>query len=329
MADLSVEYLGLKLKNPIIVSSSTLVQHTEGIVDAAKAGASAVVMRSLFEEIIKEETGHEQESMWSSHPEEYDYLMSELKMQYGTRTYLDTVQAAKAAVDIPIIASINCRTHKYWVDYVKQIESAGADAIELNLSLMPIDPGLSPLDIEEEFIAIVAAAREAVDIPLAVKIGPNFTSLSRFSNQLCGAGASALVLFNRFYQFDIDIHKKEIKGANWYSSPREMNHSLRWVAALYNRVNCDLAGNTGIHDGTGLIKQLLAGAKVVEVASTLYLNGFGQIQKMLDELEQWMKENHYGSLSEFRGMLSLSQLKDPEAFERLQYIKALSGIENK
>ncbi len=326
MADLSTTYLGLKLKNPLMVSSSTLVQNLEGVRDAARAGAGAVVLRSLFEEIIRKETQPDSEELWSAHPEEYDYVLSELEMQYGANAYLELITRAKKEVDIPIIASINCHTPRWWVHYAKQIEAAGADALELNLSLMPLSPKKTSLEIEEEFLAIVKAARETVKIPLAVKIGPYFTTLTRLANQMYGAGAQALVLFNRFYQFEIDVEKMEIVGANWYSSPNEMSLSLRWIAALYGQINCELVGNTGIHSGLAVVKQILAGAQAVEIASAIYLNGFETLQEMQSELSAWMDKHGYQTLDDFRGKLSLSQVKDPEMFERLQYIKALSGI---
>ncbi|MBN2366207.1 MAG: dihydroorotate dehydrogenase-like protein, partial [Calditrichaeota bacterium] len=326
MPDLSTEYLGLKLKNPVIVSSSTLVQSAQGIVDAEKAGAGAVVLRSLFEELIRDEAGRQDSGIYSAHPEEYDYIMSELNLQYGPKNYLELLNKAKSAVEIPVIASINCTTPRWWIEYARQIEATGADAIELNLSLMPTDPGKTSLDIEQEFLSIIRAARENIKIPLAVKIGPYFTSLSRFANQMCGSGIEALVLFNRFYQFDIDINKEIIVGANWYSSPDEMSLSLRWISILYKHVNCQLVATTGIHDAKGLIKQILAGATVVEVASTIYINGFKVIGEIVSGLEEWMERKGHQKLDDFRGRLSLSRRKDPEMYERLQYIKALTGI---
>jgi dihydroorotate dehydrogenase (fumarate) len=253
--------------------------------------------------------------------------MSELNLQYGAKDYLELIRDLKSTVKIPIIASVNCTTHKLWIDYAKRIEGAGADALELNLSLMPTDPGLSSLDIEQQFLSIIKAARENIRLPLAVKIGPYFTSLSRFANQICGSGISALVLFNRFYQFDIDLDKAEIKGANWYSTPSEMSLSLRWISVLYKNVNCQLCATTGIHDSDGVIKQILAGATAVEVCSTVYLNGFSVVKKILTEVDQWMEKKGYAGLDDFRGQLSLRQRKDPELYERLQYIKALSGID--
>ncbi len=327
MVDLSTRYMGLQLKNPILVGSSTLVQNLQGVLEAEKAGAGAVVLRSLFEELVREETTDLQSDIYSAHPEEYDYIVSELNLQYGPKNYLELIQQVKSAVNIPIIASINCITPKWWINYAKQIELSGADAIELNLSLMPIDPGKSSLDIEEEFVNIIRAAREKIQIPVAVKIGPYFTSLSRFANQICGAGANALVLFNRFYQFDIDAEKKEIIGANWYSTPNEMSQSLRWVSILYRHVNCDLCATTGIHNAEGVVKQILAGATSLEIASVIYLHGFSILNNIISSLKDWMTKNNYQKLSDFRGILSFSHEGNPELYERIQYIKALTGIE--
>jgi dihydroorotate dehydrogenase (fumarate) len=329
MIDLSTHYMGLSLKNPIIVASSTLVQNLPGVIEAEKAGAGAVVLRSLFEELIRENIKDQQSSLYSGHPEEYDYIISELNLQYGPKNYLELIRKAKAHTNIPIIASINCTTPKWWLNYARQIEIAGADALELNLSLMPTDPGKSSLDIEQEFLSVIRVAKQNIAIPIAVKIGPYFTSLSRFANQICGIGVKALVLFNRFYQFDIDIENNEISGANWYSTPNEMSLSLRWIALLYQRVNCDLCATTGIHDITGVIKQILAGATALEIASAIYIHGFAVIQELLSELDRWMQKRQYKSINDFRGKLSLSKTDNPEVYERLQYIKALTSIEKK
>ncbi len=326
MSDLSTSYLGLELKNPVIIASSTLVQNLQGVQEAEASGAGAVVLRSLFEELIREKE-ESSGQVYSGHPEEYEYIMSELNLQYGAKNYLELIQELKSTVKIPIIASVNCTTPKLWIDYAKQIEIAGADALELNLSLMPTDPGLSSLDIEQQFLSIIKTARENIQLPLAVKIGPYFTSLSRFANQICGSGVSALVLFNRFYQFDIDIEKNEVRGANWYSTPSEMSLSLRWISILYKNVNCELCATTGVHDSAGVVKQILAGATAVEIASTVYLNGFSVVGKILKELSDWMDNNSYAALENFRGKLSLRQRGDPEIYERLQYIKALAGID--
>lgn len=326
MSDLSTRYLGLQLKNPLIIASSTLVQNLQGVQEAEASGAGAVVLRSLFEELIREKE-ESSGQVYSGHPEEYEYIVSELNLQYGAKYYLELIRDLKSSVKIPIIASVNCITPKLWIAYAKRIEAAGADALELNLSLMPINPGLSSLEIEQQFLSIIKAARENIKLPLAVKIGPYFTSLSRFANQICGSGVKALVLFNRFYQFDIDLDNDEIKGANWYSTPSEMSLSLRWISVLYKNVNCQLCATTGVHDSSGVIKQILAGATAVQIASTVYLNGFSAVKKILAEVDQWMKKKGYAALDDFKGQLSLREHKDPELYERLQYIKALSGID--
>ncbi|NOY76297.1 MAG: dihydroorotate dehydrogenase-like protein, partial [Calditrichaeota bacterium] len=274
MVDLSTTYMGLKLKNPVIVGSSSLTQSLQGLRDAEKAGAGAIVLKSLFEEQVRAEIGDVDEIGPSAHPEEYNYLISELEMQYGARQYIELIRQAKKEIAIPIIASINCITSKWWNTYAKQIEDAGVDALELNISLMPKDPYQTSLEIEQVYYDIVQAAREAVSLPIAVKIGPYFTGMSMVTREICARGADALVLFNRFYQFDIDIEKMEIKGANWFSHPNEMNLPLRWISILAGRISCDLSATTGIHDAEGLIKQLLAGATTVQVVSTLFLNTF-------------------------------------------------------
>ena len=327
MADLTTTYMGLKLRNPVIVGSSSMMQTLQGFKDAENAGAGAVVMKSLFEEQIRAEIGDVDEITTQAHPEEYNYLISELEMQYGADKYIELIRAAKKEISIPLIASINCTSPKWWVQYAKQIESAGADALELNISLMPSDLYKTSLEIEKMYYDIVAEARKATSLPLAVKIGPYFTGMGVVARELCERGADALVLFNRFYQFDIDIDKMEIKGANWFSHPNEMNLPLRWISILAGRIKCDLSATTGIHDAEGVIKQLLAGATTVQVVSTLFLNKFGQIDKILQGVTEWMEKHGFRTIDEFRGKLSQAKHPTPEVFERLQYIKALVGIE--
>jgi dihydroorotate dehydrogenase (fumarate) len=327
MVDLTTTYMGLKLKNPVIVGSSSLMQTLQGLKDAEKAGAGALVMKSLFEEQIRAEIGDVDAIGTQAHSEEYNYLISELEMQYGAEKYIELIRTAKKEVSIPLIASINCTTPKWWVQYAKQIESAGADALELNISIMPSDLYKTSLEIEKVYYDIVTEARQAISIPLAVKIGPYFTGMGVVARELCQKGADALVLFNRFYQFDIDIEKMEIKGANWFSHPNEMNLSLRWISILAGKISCDLSATTGIHDAEGVIKQLLAGATTVQIVSTLFLNKFSQIGKILDGVAQWMEKHGFHSVEDFRGKLSQAKHPTPEVFERLQYIKALVGIE--
>jgi dihydroorotate dehydrogenase (fumarate) len=231
------------------------------------------------------------------------------------------IQDARAAADVPVIASLNCISPRWWVDYAKQIAAAGADGLELNIAVMPSDAGRTSQEIENVYLEIVEALAGAIDIPFAVKIGPHFTSIARVADELAGRGASALVLFNRFYQVDVDIDKLELAPGLKVSSPDEISLPLRWIGLLAGRVKCDLAATTGAHDGEGFIKQLLVGASVVQVCSGLYLHGIEQIGKILADTQAWMEKHGFASVDDFRGKLSQAESEHPELFERLQYIK--------
>ena len=326
MTDTSVQYLGHTLRTPIVISSSGLTNTMSGISRAAEAGAGAVVLKSLFEEQIEstiETDGREMEL--SMHPEAEQYI-SQMGMHLGPQRYLELIGEAKAAVDIPIIASMNCVTSKWWGNYGKQIEAAGADAVELNIAVMPRDESEPAEAVEKRYLRIVDRIRQQIDLPLAVKIGPYFTSLPKFASELRKAGASALVLFNRFYQMDIDIEAESLAPGYQFSTPEEIYTSLRWVSILSGDVGCDLSASTGIHSADGVIKQLLAGAATVQMCSALYRSGFEIITQIHDELTAWMERKGYKSISDFQGKLSQSASGDPESYERLQYIKALTGI---
>jgi dihydroorotate dehydrogenase (fumarate) len=327
MADLATTYMGLNLKNPIIVSSSSLTNNVNGIKSCENSGAGAVVLKSLFEEQITSELeAIEKEEHLSVHPEAADYIR-QLGMDMRSEQYLELIGQAKNEVQIPVIASLNCVTNSYWIDFAKNIESAGADALELNIALMPKDFFVEPKQIEDQVIDIVTSVRKELNIPIAVKIGPYFTSLPKMAERLQQAGANALVLFNRFYRPDVDIEKIEMISGYRYSTPEEIALSLRWVGILSQQVKLDLAGSTGIFDGAGVIKHLLAGAKATMICSTLFINGFRQINIMLDRVRFWMDTHSYESVNNFRGLLSSKNMKKPAYFERLQYIKALVGIE--
>jgi dihydroorotate dehydrogenase (fumarate) len=327
MADLSTQYMGLPLRNPLIVASCSLVNNLEGVLRCAQAGAGAIVLKSLFEEQMRAEAKDIEQDIWlPGHPEAFEYV-SKMGMVLGPREYLQLIKGAKQAVDVPIIASLNCISPKWWADYARQIEAAGADALELNISVTPSDPERGSEDIESIYFRILEEVKARVDIPIAVKIGPHFASMARVATELCRRGTSALVFFNRFYQLDIDIDKLALAPGYKFSSPQEMSQPLRWIALLSGRLTCDLAASTGVHDGTGVIKQLLAGATVVQLCSTLYLNGIEQIGRILQELEAWMKKHNFESIDQIRGMLSQMQSDNPELYERLQYIKFLVGIE--
>jgi dihydroorotate dehydrogenase (fumarate) len=327
MVDLSVEYLGIKLANPLIVSSSSLTNSPEKVLRCQQAGAGAVVLKSLFEEQIEARTRDLEEQSWPyPHPEAFDYLR-QTGMRMGEEEYLELIKEAKNKADIPVIASLNCITPRWWNDTAREIEAAGADALELNVALMPADPGLSAADIEKVYVRIVDNVHRVCALPLAVKIGPYFTSLPRFAEELRRAGASALVLFNRFYQLDIDIEKPALVPGYHLSSPEEIYLPLRWIAVLAGRVGCDLAASTGVHDAAGAIKQLLAGAAAVQVCSHLYMKGMERLAAMLTDIGGWMEKHGYSTVRDFRGLMSREQSKQPAYYERLQYIKALVGLE--
>jgi dihydroorotate dehydrogenase (fumarate) len=351
MSNLTTRYMGLELKNPLVVSSCGLTKTVQGVKQAAEAGAGAIVLKSLFEEQILAETDElASQSQYAGHSETYDYLQG-FSQVLGPKEYLQLVSDAKAAVSVPIIASVNCVTAERWTEYAGKLAAAGADGLELNIGFLPNDPAISGVVVEERYLRILSAVRAKVTLPVALKIGPYFSSLANLANQLgndrmsgppftvgwCGAGendqqvtwkgAEALVLFNRFYRFDIDIDRHQLSGGNPYSTSEELHVSLRWISLLAGRVACDLAATTGVHDGRDMIKQLLAGATVVQVCSTLYRNGLSQIGLILDQLEEWMRVQGFESPADFRGQLSQVRSEDPGDYERLQYIKALVGIE--
>lgn len=327
MADLSITYMGLKLRNPIIVSSSSLTNTVDKIKRCEEAGAGAVVLKSLFEEQIEAQTEEIEQEAWPyPHPEAFDYVR-QMGMRLGQDEYLKLIEQAKEAVSIPVIASLNCITPKWWNSYAQEIARAGADAIELNIAILPSDPDRDTQEIEKTYVRIVEGVRRKVELPVAAKIGPYFTSLPQLARELRIAGASALVLFNRFYQLDIDIEKLKLTPGYHLSSPDEIYLPLRWIAILSTQVGCELAASTGIHDGSGVIKQLLAGAQAVQVCSNLYQKGMGRIKVMLQELAEWMEKHGYTSIEEFRGKMCMEVSEKPEYYERLQYIKVFVGLE--
>ena len=351
MIDLTTRYMGLELKNPLVVSSCGLTKTVEGVQQAAEAGAGAIVLKSLFEEQIQAEVEElSEQSQHSAHTEAHDYLYG-FGRSIGPREYLELVRAAKQAVAVPVFASVNCVTAERWTEYATKLADAGADGLELNVGFLPNDKLLDGTEVEERYTQILAAVRAAVDLPVALKIGPYFSSLAHLADRLgndraagppftvgwCGPGdsagevtrrgADALVLFNRFYRFDIDVDTLQLAGGNPYSTSAELCDALRWVSLLAGKLACDLAATTGVHDGQDLVKQLLAGATVVQVCSTLYQNGLGQIGLILDFLRDWMQAHDFARLEDFRGRLSHARSESPSEHERMQYIKALVGIE--
>jgi dihydroorotate dehydrogenase (fumarate) len=327
MADLSTRYMGLSLSNPLIVASSSLTKSIDGVRKCAEAGAGAIVLKSLFEEQIAAGAREMEESLWLyGHTEAFEYV-SKMVMPLGPRDYLKLIEEAKAAVSVPVIASLNCITPRWWTDFARQIEAAGADALELNISVMPSSPARTGEEVEKIYLDIVDSLKGGIGIPIAVKIGPYFSSVARMAQEFSERGVSALVLFNRFYQIDIDTERIEMSPGLRFSSPDEISLPLRWIALLSGSVECDLAASTGVHDGMGLVKQLLAGATTVQVCSVLYERGVEHIGNMLRELEAWMGKHGFERIGDFRGRLSRRATDRPELYERLQYIKIFVGIE--
>lgn len=328
MTDLSTTYMGLELRNPVVVASCGLVKSVDGVRKAYDNGAGAVVLKSIFEEQLQSESDSLNEEMLTyAHTEAFDYVRADLGMQIGVENYVKLIEESKKAVSIPVIASVNCVSPKWWIRNAKEIESAGADALELNISRMPVDTSLSAEAIESLYVSILEEVLGTVSLPIAVKIGPYFSSLAAFAKRLCDSGASGLVFFNRFYRPDVDIYKMRATTARPFSSPEEIGWSLRWIAMMSTQLTCDLAASTGIHDSEGVVKQLLAGARVAQVCSTLYLNGMQQIERIVSGLEAWMREQMIDSVDEIRYRLQPDLSDNPEVRERLQYIKVYSGIE--
>lgn len=349
MTDLSTTYMGLHLSNPIVVASSGLTTNLKGVKKCAEAGAGAIVLKSLFEEQLAAETrALGRYADYVDHGEAAEYLAS-YGMALGPRDYLRLVSDAKQEVKVPIIASINCVTDGRWGDYALQLEGAGADAIELNVALMPTDPHQEGAAVEEIYFRILHEVKSRVGVPVALKIGPHFTALARIAERLtrdrvegadfsvgwCGGasgggrvvwrGADALVLFNRFLRLDIDLETLELVAGNPYSTPEESHTTLRWISLLAGRIDGDLAAATGIHDGRDIARQILAGATTVQVCSTLYRHGLGQIGRMRGELEEWMDGHGFSALGDFRGRLSQARSERPHSYERLQYLKLFGG----
>ncbi len=320
MAELVTEYLGLQLPTPLVLASSALSNRVENLEMAEGYGAGAVVLRSLFEEQIEAaETELEGELARGaeSNPEARTYFPPQ---RVGPHEYLSLVERAKKALEIPVIASLNCCAPGSWTEYARDIEQAGADALELNLYAVEADPAMSAAEIEKRYLEIVAMVKEAVRIPLAVKLSPFFTSLAHFAGQLDRLGAGALVLFNRFLQPDISLEKMAAVPTMTMSNPSEMLLSLRWIALLYGRVKAQLAASTGVYDAQGALKQILAGAQVVQLASTLVKNGIPYLGKMVAGMEEWMDRRGASTFEDIRGSLSQRETNDPAAFERAQYV---------
>jgi dihydroorotate dehydrogenase (fumarate) len=321
--------MGFRLTSPIIAGSSPLTATPQTVERCIEAGAGAVVLRSLFEEQILAdlEKLSEQSDMYFWYPEAVDYVNASVKT-HGVEEYLDLVRDAKARMgDAPLFASVNCLSAREWPAFAEKIAGAGADALELNISLSPADMRRNGHEAENIYLTIAETVRARISIPLSVKVGQSFSSPGKMLKDLSETGIDGLVLFNRYYQPDIDTGSMEFVAAPKYSTPVEGLAPLRWIGLLAGDVSCDLAAATGIHDAQGAIKQLLAGASAVQVCSALLLNGADYCGELNDGIEQWMREHGLASIDSFRGKLSKRATGSSAAYERLQYVqKAFSDI---
>lgn len=318
--------MGLSLKNPIVVASSGLTNSVEKIKELEAAGAGAVVLKSIFEEQINSEVSHLiNKDPQNLYPEAEDYIWNYTRNNSISR-HIELVKEAKKAVSIPIIASINCVSDKEWTAFAKDFEEAGADGLELNLFVLPTKRSKSSQEVEQLYIDVLSKVKKLVKIPVSIKIGFYFTNLVSMADKLVGAGAQSVVMFNRFYEPDIDINKLEIVPSEVFSSPADIRRSLRWVGILSAAVpNLQIAASTGIHDSEAVIKQLLAGAQVTQICSSLYINGSQQIAGILNDLNVFMKKWNFKTIEDFRGRLSYKNIPDPQMYERSQFMKYFSS----
>jgi len=329
MIDLSTNYLGLRLNNPIVVSASPLSEKLENFPRMRDAGASAIVMYSLFEEQIEAESENIDSALEygaHSYAESISYLPDMPKYHVGPDRYLDLLQKAKKSVDIPIIASLNGKSRGGWSQYAQYMEEAGADALELNIFNIPADPSLSGKELEDGYVELVRAIRRQVRIPISVKLGPYFTCLANFAKRLSEAGADGVVIFNRFYQPDFDLEELEVTPNLVLSSPHELRLRLHWAAILYHQVETYIAITGGVHDATDVLKCMMAGANVAMMTSALLKYGIEHIGVVLSGMEAWMEEHEYTSIKQMRGSMSLVNVEDPTAFLRGNYLKMLGSF---
>ena len=330
MTDLSTTYLGLNLKNPLVASASPLSKKLDSARKLEESGIAAIVMYSLFEEqIIREslEFDHILSRGADSFPEAPTHLPDGGLYGISPQKYLNQVTSLKRSLNIPVIGSLNGFSRGGWTNYARKIQEAGADALELNMYYLATDPNLSSSDIEDMQIDLVAEVKSAITIPLAVKISPFLTSVPNFAKRLIEAGANGLVLFNRFYQPDFDLEELEVVHSLDLSTSAELRLPLRWISILYGKINADLALTSGIHTSRDLLKAMMAGAQVGMIASELLWDGsLKRVDEILSHTRTWMEEHEYQSIKQMQGSMSQKSVKDPEAFERANYMKVLNSF---
>ncbi len=324
MADLKTKYLGLELKNPIVIGSSELCNSVDKIVNLEKAGAGAVILKSLFEEQILMDIDAERMNNMSG---TYDHIENHLGYylkKHSVDKYLNLIKDSKKAVNIPVIASINCYDDKEWIDFAEKVQKAGADALEVNLFALPADISLSGTDMEQTYLNLIKKILTIVDIPVAFKLSSYFSGLAHFMNEVSSLGADGLVLFNKFYAPKIDIeNEKVISGPN-KSQAEDNANTLRWISVLSGKIKSDLSASTGIHTGSDVISNLLVGATTTQMVSSIMINGSEQITKNLKQLEAWMDNKGYKTIDDFRGKLNQRNIKNPMMLERSQFMKYFS-----
>ena len=322
MASLTTKYLGLQLENPIVVSSSGLADSVDKVMKLSDHGAGAVVLKSLFEEQIN----HEASSMIGDHsyPEATDYIRNYTK-DHSVDEYLSLISGCKKSTQIPIMASINCISNTDWYDFATKIEEAGADALELNMFILPVD-GSSPERLEEIYFSIIAGVRAKTRIPVVVKISPYFSNLLYMIDRFYALGAGGVVLFNRLYEPDININNLKSTSSEVFSHPNDLRQVLRWVSLASDKSKAiQIAASTGVHSGEAAIKLLLAGAQVVQVCSVLYKNGLSHLLKITGDIGKWMDSNNYSTIADFRGIMNYRNFDNPNVWDRAQFMKYFSS----
>jgi dihydroorotate dehydrogenase (fumarate) len=326
--DLSTTYLGLKLKNPLVASSSPLCDEVGNLRRMEDAGAAAVVLQSLFEEQIELESDELDRFITRGSelsPEATSQFPELTRRVKGTEGYLELIRKAKEAVRIPVIASLNGTSPGGWLSYARQMQQAGADALELNIYYIPVDPDISGEQVERNYIELVQAVRAEVRIPVAVKLGPYFSSMANMARKLDATGINGLVLFNRFYQPDFDLESLEVVPNLILSSSHELLLRLHWIAVLYGNVKADMALTGGVHTATDVVKAMMAGARVAMLTSALLKRGIGYLDTLATELLIWLGEHEYDSIRQMQGSMSRNSVPQPKAFERANYVKVLSS----
>jgi len=324
--DLSTNYLGYTLKNPIIIGSSGLTNSSAKIKKLAENGAGAVVLKSLFEEQINQEASHQDVDYGIA--EAYDYL-KEYNKSFSIDKYLKIIEDSRKVTDIPIIASINAVNNGNWIDFAKKAESAGAHAIEVNIGLLPTNVDVKCSEIEKLHLEVLESLKKELSIPLSIKISSFSSGLAHLVKQIAWSKtAESIVMFNRFYNPDIDIDTLEMKASNVFSNPNDVMPSLRWIALLAEKFeNTQFVASTAVYSAEDVIKQILVGANTVQVVSSIYKNGEKYIQEILNQIKNWMQEKNYHTISDFKGKLSMSKLENPNIFERIQFMKYYGSID--